>query len=146
MEYNEVYGWMPQEVINHLSEIDRQKMFLNWVLRKPTATGWFIVRVIFATMGDDFTIHLINGITECLEKEGEKVTKENVVEVLSTMMESFATDPNILVEVVREYRTSVLHLDDDVLETDDPKGIIPGNKKTPERDAKGRFVKKYDHK
>ena len=105
-------------------------MFLNWVLRKPTATGWFIVRAVFATMGDDFTIHLINGITECLEKEGEEVTKENIVEVLSTMMETFATDPNILVDVVREYRTSVLHLDDDVLETDDPKDIIPGNKKT----------------
>jgi hypothetical protein len=135
-EYNEVYGWMPQEVINNLDEIDRKKMFLDWVLRKPTASGWFIVRTVIAELGDGFIEYLLKVITETLDDE--EVTKENLVEGLAALLESFATDTNILMQTVSVYREEILGLDDETLEESESEV----KKTLPQRDEKGRFVKK----
>lgn len=133
-EYNEVYGWMPEDVINNLDEIDRKKMFLDWVLRKPTASGWFIVRTVIAELGDGFIEYLLKAITETLDD----VTKETLVEGLTALLESFATDANILMQAVSAYREEILGLDDETLEESESEV----KKTLPQRDEKGRFVKK----
>lgn len=133
-EYNEVYGWMPEDVINNLDEIDRKKMFLDWVLRKPTASGWFIVRTVIAELGDGFIEYLLKAITETLND----VTKETLVEGLEALLESFATDANILMQAVSAYREEILGLDDETLEESESEV----KKTLPQRDAKGRFIKK----
>ncbi len=133
-EYNEVYGWMPEDVINNLDEIDRKKMFLDWVLRKPTASGWFIVRTVIAELGDGFIEYLLKAITETLED----VTKETLIEGLTALMESFATDANVLMQAVSAYREDILGLDDETLEESESEVKTT----LPQRDAKGRFVKK----
>jgi hypothetical protein len=135
-EYNEVYGWMPEEVINNLDEIDRKKMFLGWVLRKPTASGWFIVRTVIAELGDGFIEYLLKVITETLDDE--EVTKENLVEGLAALLENFATDTNILMQTVSVYREEILGLDDETLEESESEV----KKTLPQRDEKGRFIKK----
>ena len=142
-EYNEVYGWLPQDVINNLSEIDKKKMFVEWVLRKPTATGWFITRTVVAAAGDGFIEYIFQGLTEALEEDGEEVTRENLVSSLSTLLEMFSTDTNILAEYLRSYRTEVLGLDDQDLDPDEESSESEVEEsKLPKRDSKGRFIKK----
>ena len=50
-QYHEVYGFMPKDVINRLSQFDRNKMFINWLLREPTPTGWFFTKTIVTALG-----------------------------------------------------------------------------------------------
>ena len=106
MEYNEVYGWMPQEVINHLSETDKHKMFLNWVLRKPSEAGWIIVESTLSSLGNPFIEWMLKGVMESLELDGTPVTKENLTEGLSALMSGFALDANCLMEYVKIGRAS----------------------------------------
>ena len=142
-EYNEVYGYLPQEIINKLSEVDRTKLFFRWLKRKPTATGWFIARTVIEAMGEEFITYMINGIIESLQEDGGLTpTKETVVESLSILMETFATDSNILNDYIHTYRTEVLGLDEETLDEDpQPETKTEEKKASPKRDAKGRFIK-----
>ena len=149
-EYHEIYGFLPEEIINKISEVDRCRLFTEWVFRKPTSTGWFITRAVVAALGDEFINYMLRGIVEVLDRDGETITKEALVGELTNMMETFASDSNILEEYVRTYREEELGLSDDDFSDDDPtekvKEVLGEDtpKKTcnvPERDAKGRFVK-----
>ena len=130
MEYNEVYGWMPQEVINHLSEIDRQKMFLNWVLRKPSEAGWIIVKSTLSFLGNPFIEWMLKGVMESLELDETPVTKENLTEGLSTLISGFASDANSLMEYVNNYLEENPGASEEEVPT-----------KKLKRDSKGRFTK-----
>lgn len=147
-EYHEIYGYLPEDIINKISEVDRRRLFIEYVLRKPTSTGWFITRTIVSALGDRFINYMLSNIVMGLEDEGVPITKDALVDELQTLMESFATDSNILEEYVRNYREIVLGIQDDDFSEDDQEQIqakeLLDDKKScngPKRDAKGRFIK-----
>ena len=136
-EYNEVFGWMPTEIINHLSEIDRQRMFVDWIRREPTPTGWIIVDAVVEKLGDGFLEYLFDCICETMD---EPLTRESITENLHAVLEAFASDINLLYEFVDNYQEEredsqiPVEISGTVQEAEDA-GKQP-------RDAKGRFVKK----
>ena len=102
-QYHEVYGFMPKDVINRLSQFDRNKMFINWLLREPTPTGWFFTKTIVATLGEDFINYLFEKVDDGMNSDGTEVTKESLLEAVKELMNSFASDINILYEYVELY-------------------------------------------
>lgn len=132
-EYNEVYGWMPESIINHLSQVDRMLLFLDWVNREPTEAGKFVATVVVRQMGDEFIEYMFKKVYESLQEDGE-VTKEDVIEGVKALMESFATDPNTLVQFIDYYL--------DETDSDSEEKTTEESKKKQGRDAKGRFTKK----
>lgn len=132
-EYNEVYGWMPESIINHLSQVDRMLLFIDWVNREPTEAGKFVATVVVRQMGDEFIEYMFKKVYESLQEDGE-VTKEDVIEGVKALMESFATDPNILVQFIDYYL--------DETDSDSEEKTTEESKKKQGRDAKGRFTKK----
>ena len=147
-EYHEIYGFLPEDIINKISEVDRRRLFIEYVLRKPTSTGWFITRTIVSALGDRFINYMMGNIVMSLEDEGIPITKDVLVDELQTLMESFATDSNTLEEYVRRYRETVLGIKDDDFSEDDQEQIqvkeLLDDKKSCnglKRDAKGRVIK-----
>ena len=132
-EYNEVYGWMPESIINHLSQVDRMLLFLDWVNREPTEAGKFVATVVVRQMGDEFIEYMFKKVYESLQEDGE-VTKEDVIEGVKALMESFATDPNTLVQFIDYYL--------DETDSESEEKVTEESKKKQGRDAKGRFTKK----
>ena len=102
-QYHEVYGFMPKDVINRLSQFDRNKMFINWLLREPTPTGWFFTKTIVTTLGEDFINYLFEKVDDGMNSDGTEVTKESLLEAVKELMNSFASDINILYEYVELY-------------------------------------------
>ena len=102
-QYHEVYGFMPSDVINRLSQFDRNKMFINWLLREPTPTGWFFTKTIVAALGEDFINYLFEKVDDGMDSDGTEVTKESLLEAVKELMNSFASDINILYEYVELY-------------------------------------------
>ena len=102
-QYHEVYGFMPKDVINRLSQFDRNKMFINWLLREPTPTGWFFTKTIVAALGEDFINYLFEKVDDGMNSDGTEVTKESLLEAVKELMNSFASDINILYEYVELY-------------------------------------------
>ena len=102
-QYHEVYGFMPKDVINRLSQFDRNKMFINWLLREPTPTGWFFTKTIVAALGEDFINYLFEKVDDGMNSDGTEVTKESLLEAVKELMNSFASDSNILYEYVELY-------------------------------------------
>lgn len=140
-EYHEIYGFLPNYIVDRFTEFDKRRLFIEWLMRKPTATGWFITRSIVTALGDGFVEYILKGIASDLVDDGIPVTKETLVEEFSTMMEHFASDSNYLEEYVRLYRTEVLGMDDyDFSEEAEEKEKESNLPKQP-RDSKGRFVK-----
>ena len=129
MEYHEVYGWMPQDIIDKLDTFDRSKLFISFILRKPTEAGWRIVSAAVKELGEPFLEYVFKTTISSLQEDGE-FTKEEVIELVKDLFTSFATDLNIFRQYVEEY------LDEYADECVEPK------KQMPERDSKGRFVKK----
>lgn len=103
-QYHEVYGFMPKDVINRLSQFDRNKMFINWLLREPTPTGWFFTKTIVAALGEDFINYLFEKIDDGMRLDGTEVTREGLLEAVKDLMNSFASDINILYEYVELYQ------------------------------------------
>jgi hypothetical protein len=134
MEYHEIYGYLPTEVIEKIPEFDRKKLFLNWVFRKPTETGWFITRAVIAELGDEFIEYLIDSIIEGMTLDGEEVTRDDVLDELRGILEMFATDVNILYESVKTFLEESDQDSDEDSET-------PVKDNLPPRDSRGRFVK-----
>jgi len=147
-EYNEVYGYLPKDVINSLPEMTRRKMFLEYITSDPTATGWFITRTVVAALGDKFINYMIEGVIEVLHQDGKEITKDSVLNCLAILLECFAKDANSLMEYVKIYREDVLGLDDTQVE-EIPEDIVDDmisktkkdSKTTPKRDKNGRFIK-----
>lgn len=102
-QYHEVYGFMPSDVINRLSQFDRNKMFINWLLREPTPTGWFFTKTIVAALGEDFINYLFEKVDEGINSDGTEVTREGLLEGVKDLMNAFASDINILYEYVELY-------------------------------------------
>ena len=102
-QYHEVYGFMPSDVINRLSQFDRNKMFINWLLREPTPTGWFFTKTIVTVLGEDFINYLFEKVDDGMNSDGTEVTKESLLEAVKELMNSFASDINILYEYVELY-------------------------------------------
>lgn len=171
-EYNEVYGFMPVDIVNKLSQEDRLRMFSNWIEREPTETGWFITKAVIKALGEDFLEYIFKNIIETLD--ADKDDSEEVIDVFTTTLKGFASDINTLYEYVDNYREEKgeLRLADnpvpsaepkkkcDIKEEKDPedqvisekkstsrkkKSTVPkkkSTKKLPGRDSKGRFLKK----
>ena len=102
-QYHEIYGFMPSDVINRLSQFDRNKMFINWLLREPTPTGWFFTKTIVAALGENFINYLFENVYEGIISDGTEVTRENLLGAVKELMNSFASDINILYEYVELY-------------------------------------------
>jgi len=140
-EYHEIYGYLPQEFINKFSETEKHLLVADWLMRRPTATGWFIVRTVIAALGDDFINYMLDSFVEALEEDGTEVTREILVDNLQTLLEGFATDTNTFEEYVRMYREEELGLDDEILEEEEDMKSTDHQCNKQKRDAKGRFIK-----
>ena len=75
-QYHEIYGFMPKDVINRLSQSDRNEMIIEWLSREPTPTGWFFTKTVIAALGDDFINYLFEKVDEGINSDGEEVTRE----------------------------------------------------------------------
>ena len=103
-KYHEVYGFMPENVINKLSQLDRDKMFLEWLSREPTPTGWFFPKTIVAALGEDFINYLFEKVVDGINSDGTELTREGLLEAVKDLMNAFASDINILYEYVELYQ------------------------------------------
>lgn len=103
-QYHEIYGFMPSDVINRLSPSDRNKMFLEWLSREPTPTGWFFTKTVIAALGEDFINYLFESVYKGIISDGTEVTRENLLEAVKDLMNAFASDINILYEYVELYQ------------------------------------------
>ena len=103
-QYHEIYGFMPKDVINRLSQSDRNEMIIEWLSREPTPTGWFFTKTIVAALGEDFINYLLEKVDEGMNSDGEKVTREGLLEGVKDLMNAFASDINILYEYVELYQ------------------------------------------
>lgn len=136
--YNEVYGWMPSSIVNNLSAEDRSKMFLLWINRKSTATGWFVVAAAVNALGENFLEYVFTVILKELSEDGHQPTKEEVIDTIKNVLESFASDLNVMMEFINTY------VEETGAEIPTVMVLSPKEKKTvkQQRDAKGRFTKK----
>ena len=103
-QYHEIYGFMPKDVINRLSQSDRNEMIIEWLSREPTPTGWFFTKTIVAALGEDFINYLLEKVDDGMNSDGEKVTRESLLEGVKDLMNAFASDINILYEYVELYQ------------------------------------------
>ena len=130
-EYHEVYGWMPEDIINKLSQVDRNRMFIEFIQREPSPAGRYIVTVAIKELGEPFLDYVFRGAVEALQSDYEEFTKEDLTELVADLFASFATDLNTFQSYVDNYLEEM-----DIQENAEPK------KQQPERDSKGRFIKK----
>ena len=133
-QYHEIYGFMPSDVINRLSQSDRNKMFLEWLSREPTPTGWFFTKTIVAALGEDFINYLFENVYEGIISDGTEVTRENLLGAVKDLMSAFASDINILYEYVELYQEE--YPEKQNLKTETSTTSQPRDPKT------GRFMKK----
>ena len=103
-QYHEIYGFMPKDVINRLSQSDRNEMIIEWLSREPTPTGWFFTKTVIATLGEDFINYLFEKVDEGMNSDGTEVTREGLLEGVKDLMNAFASDINILYEYVELYQ------------------------------------------
>lgn len=103
-QYHEVYGFMPKDVINRLSQSDKNEMIIEWLSREPTPTGWFFTKTIVAALGEDFINYLFEKVDEGMNSDGTEVTREGLLEGVKDLMNAFASDINILYEYVELYQ------------------------------------------
>lgn len=103
-QYHEIYGFMPKDVISRLSQSDRNEMIIEWLEREPTPTGWFFTKTVTAALGEDFINYLFEKVVEGMNSDGTEVTREGLLEAVKDLMNSFASDINILYEYVELYQ------------------------------------------
>ena len=103
-QYHEIYGFMPKDVINRLSQSDKNEMIIEWLSREPTPTGWFFTKTVIAALGDDFINYLFEKVDEGINSDGTEVTREGLLEGVKDLMNAFASDINILYEYVELYQ------------------------------------------
>lgn len=103
-QYHEIYGFMPKDVINRLSQSDKNEMIIEWLSREPTPTGWFFTKTVIAALGEDFINYLFEKVDEGMNSDGTEVTREGLLEGVKDLMNAFASDINILYEYVELYQ------------------------------------------
>lgn len=143
-EYNEVYGYLPQEVINHLSENDRRLAFVSWLQQKPSPGGRLITQAVIEKLGEEFIEFLtLRVAAESNMIDDAPLTKETLVDEINMTLEEFATGTNMLCVWVNDFL-------DEKGKTNPETGkfrVTPENEKTvqgkPVRDPRtGRFIKR----
>lgn len=133
-EYNQVYGWLPQEVIANLSMEDKGRCFIEWLKRTPTDAGWRVVSAVVKELGDGFIKYMMDSILEGILMVGDEPTKEDILEGMKSLATLFATDGNILYGFVAEYQ--------EFLEGSDSEEPVVEESTGRARDPKtGRFLK-----
>ena len=133
-EYNQVYGWLPQEVIANLSMEDKGRCFIDWLKRTPTDAGWLVVSAVVKKLGDRFIQYMMDSILEGILMVGDEPTKEDILEGMKSLATLFATDGNILYGFVAEYQ--------EFLEDSDSEEPVVEESTGRTRDPKtGRFLK-----
>lgn len=139
-EYHEIYGWLPKSAIDCIPEYERRKAFAAWVTQSPNPAGRYIVNVVVKSLGDDFLKYVLDGLINYIVVDDDELTTDLVKDELTQVLDSWATDNNLLMMAVDDYRENVLHLDeipfDEEENTPDAKP-----KSKPKRDSKGRFIK-----
>ena len=103
-QYHEIYGFMPKDVINRLSQSDKNEMIIEWLSREPTPTGCFFTKTVIAALGEDFINYLFEKVDEGINSDGTEVTREGLLEGVKDLMNAFASDINILYEYVELYQ------------------------------------------
>ena len=103
-QYHEIYGFIPKDVINRLSQSDRNEMIIEWLSREPTPTGWFFTKTVIAALGEAFINYLFEKVDEGINSDGTEVTREGLLEGVKDLMNAFASDINILYEYVELYQ------------------------------------------
>lgn len=129
--YHDIFGFMPNSVIGHLSHEDKMVLLAGYVSRKPTAAGEFIAAIVTLTLGEKFIKFVTQKAEEALKSEDKPFTEEEVQELVKGLFEQFATDSNTLQEFITQY----------VKETGEVLDIYARDEKQP-RDAKGKFIKR----
>ena len=133
-EYNQVYGWLPQEVIANLSMEDKGRCFIDWLKRTPTDAGWLVVSAVVKELGNRFIQYMMDSILEGILMVGDEPTKEEILEGMKSLAALFATDGNILYGFVAEYQ--------EFLEDSDSEEPVVEESTGRARDPKtGRFLK-----
>ena len=133
-EYNQVYGWLPQEVIANLSMEDKGRCFIDWLKRTPTDAGWLVVSAVVKELGNRFIQYMMDSILEGILMVGDEPTKEEILEGMKSLATLFATDGNILYGFVAEYQ--------EFLEGSDSEEPVVEESTGRARDPKtGRFLK-----
>ena len=133
-EYNQVYGWLPQEVIANLSMEDKGRCFIDWLKRTPTDAGWLVVSAVVKELGNRFIQYMMDSILEGILMVGDEPTKEDLLEGMKSLATLFATDGNILYGFVAEYQ--------EFLEGSDSEEPVVEESTGRARDPKtGRFLK-----
>ena len=133
-EYNQVYGWLPQEVIANLSMEDKGRCFIDWLKRTPTDAGWLVVSAVVKELGNRFIQYMMDSILEGILMVGDEPTKEDILEGMKSLATLFATDGNILYGFVAEYQ--------EFLEDSDSEEPVVEESTGRARDPKtGRFLK-----
>ena len=133
-EYNQVYGWLPQEVIANLSMEDKGRCFIDWLKRTPTDAGWLVVSAVVKKLGDRFIQYMMDSILEGILMVGDEPTKEDILEGMKSLATLFATDGNILYGFVAEYQEFLEDSDSEEPVVEESTGRV--------RDPKtGRFLK-----
>ena len=102
-EYHEIYGFLPADVVNQIPVRERQKLFLEWLDKGPTQSGWFIVNVVVSALGEPFAEYMFNCILESIVNAEQEVSKETVQECLEDLLTHFATDVNTLHQFIDNY-------------------------------------------
>ena len=133
IQYHEIYGFMPKDVINRLSQSDRNEIIIEWLSREPTPTGWFFTKTVTAALGEDFINYLFEKVVEGMNSDGTEVTRDGLLEAVKDLMNSFASDINILYEYVELYQEEYPEKQNRVTVSTEPQ---PRDPKT------GRFMKK----
>ena len=138
MEYHEIYGWLPKSAIDCIPEYERRKAFAAWVTKSPNPAGRYIVNVVVKSLGDDFLKYVLDGLISCIVVDGDDLTTDLVKYELTQVLDNWATDTNLLMMAVDDYRENVLHLDEIPFDEEE----TPEKPKSqPKRDSKGRFIK-----
>ena len=138
-EYHEIYGWLPKSAIDCIPEYERRKAVAAWVTKCSNPAGRYIVNVVVKSLGDDFLKYVLDGLISCIVVDGDDLTTDLVKYELTQVLDNWATDTNLLMMAVDDYRENVLHLDEIPFDEEDTPAAKP--KSQPKRDSKGRFIK-----
>lgn len=136
-EYHEIYGWLPKSAIDCIPESERRKAFALWITQCPNPAGRYIVNVVVKSLGDDFLKYVLDGLISCIVVDGDELTTDLVKYELTQVLDSWATDTNLLMMAVDDYRENILHLDEIPFDEDTPEKP----KSLPKRGPDGRFIK-----
>lgn len=137
--YNEVYGWMPRDLVNMLPEKVRLRLITMWLNRHATNTGWFIVAAVLKELGEEFIKYLFNQVIIVIKEDGDEPERGQVMNMIGSTLEAFASDTNILFNFVQDYFEQKGEIP-----FVDVSSLMPGEEKPQPRDSKGRFTKKEE--